>query len=70
MWRRLSLCVVLLCCICMAHGQVHLTPVADGEVSGFGSASKTQLENKLRSVLSSRKLLSKAGTRASCWPHI
>lgn len=61
MWRRLSLCVVLLCCICMAHGQVHLTPVADGEVAGFGSASKTQLENKLRSVLSSRKLLSKAG---------
>lgn len=37
------------------------SPVADGEVSGFGSASKTQLENKLRSVLSSRKLLSKAG---------
>lgn len=35
--------------------------MADGEVSGFGSASKTQLENKLRSVLSSRKLLSKAG---------
>lgn len=44
-----------------ANAQIQLTPVASGNVEGFNGDTKGQIENKLRNILTSKKIMSKMG---------
>lgn len=61
MWRKIAMTLILAFGTLCAAAQVHLSPVAVVEVDGTGAGAKTQLENKLRAVLSARKMMTKYG---------
>lgn len=59
--RKFFFCCLLFACILPLCAQVQLSPVAVGEVEGLGSGQKTIIENKLRTILTSRGMLGRYG---------
>lgn len=61
MWRRFAFALLFAASAVCVTAQVHLSPVAVVDVDGAGAGVTTQLENKLRAVLSARKMMARYG---------